>query len=235
MVSIGNKFWVFIQLKNRRVFGHGFRLLSIRSAFSLVGGWGICSRAAMKASSDSSWEVLSFWANLLRSLNWGLWEWEDFFCLCSERTERLGLVGLTQVDFGLDKNWVWWSFREEEESDKVVAVRGLSCSEREELFCFWDSDFGGEFEEVVQDMVSDFLLGNNCVSLGEVKKMTRFESECLVKWTSRGVEIAGLAIREGDERKEEWVREQSVGFLVQSKYLTAQVMFQYGYLRWTLS
>lgn len=52
----------------------------------------------------------------------------------------MGLVGLTQVDLGLDKRWVW-SFGALE---SVVVERFLSCSDRDGFLLSVDSDEIGE-------------------------------------------------------------------------------------------
>lgn len=82
----------------------------------------------------------------------------------------MGLVGLTQVDLGLDKRWVW-SFGALE---SVVVERFLSCSDRDGFLLSVDSDeigeaLRGDLEEEEQRTV------NRLVKLfrgrGEVKKM----------------------------------------------------------------
>lgn len=65
-------------------------------------------------------------------------------------TERLGLVGLTQVDFGLDKRLA----SSLGVSERVVLVKGLSWSDKDGFFfsvfgcAKSEGDLGGDLEEL---------------------------------------------------------------------------------------
>lgn len=78
-------------------------------------------------------------------------------------------MGLTHVDFGLDKRWVLLSLVVE----RVVAERGLSWSDKDGFLGLSDSlrfrdDFGEDRDEL-QEMVSLFLV-RFCL-IGAVKKI----------------------------------------------------------------
>lgn len=79
-----------------------------------------------------------------------LWRWR-------ERTEGLGLVGLTHVDLGLDKRAAWLGW-----SERMVLDKGLSCSARDGWFssCATAEGGGGALLDELQEMVSLFLIGS---------------------------------------------------------------------------
>jgi hypothetical protein len=109
----------------------------------------------------------------------------------------LGLVGLTQVDFGLDKRWVWSLVGLE----RVVVDRGLSCSDKDGVFWVGSDNFGeafgGDLEEL-QKMVDLLVV---CCLNGELKIMGLFVSERWpVKWTSKAVDRT-VAMRERDREE----------------------------------
>lgn len=79
-----------------------------------------------------------------------MWRW-------SESTDGLGLVGLTHVDFGLDKRWVSFGW-----SERMVVDKGLSCSAKDGPFCSPATAEGGggaALLEELQEMVNRFLVG----------------------------------------------------------------------------
>lgn len=99
-------------------------------AFSLVGGRGFSSRIFKKADSVVNSGELSFLAKSLKSLICGFWVYEERLWRLRVRTEGLGLMGLSQVDFGLFGSWVWGLLLLE----RRVVVRGLSWSDKEGFF-----------------------------------------------------------------------------------------------------
>lgn len=83
-------------------------------------------------------------------------------------TERFGLVGLTQVDFGFERRLLFccsWSL------ERVVVVNGLSCSDKDEVFLFLG--FGDVQQEIVNVVLVVLVVGI-CLNSGEVKKRDLF-------------------------------------------------------------
>lgn len=78
-----------------------------------------------------------------------MWRWR-------ESTEGLGLVGLTHVDFGLDKRRVSFGW-----SERMVVDKGLSCSAKDGFFCSSATAEGGEgaLLDALQETVNLFLVG----------------------------------------------------------------------------
>lgn len=89
------------------------------------------------------------------------------------RTEGLGLVGFTQVEFGLVKRWVLdsWSFWGD--SDRVVVDNGFWGGD-----CSGSDEFEGDFNEL-QKLFVNLFVGYFIV---EVKQIVCFLSEfCMLQ------------------------------------------------------
>lgn len=66
-------------------------------------------------------------------------------------------MGLTHVDFGLDKRWFSFGW-----SERMVVDKGLSCSAKDGFFCSSATaeGGGGALLDELQEMVNLFLVGS---------------------------------------------------------------------------